>query len=82
VLPAGEVSRGSLVVSGDGFRFQVTPDYKPVDHPRSSFAYRPTLQGLLTPGVVTLYATREPFSGNLWALSAPTLDPTFRSPCP
>ena len=24
--------RGSFVVSGDGFRFRVTPDYSPVDH--------------------------------------------------
>jgi hypothetical protein len=70
VLPAGEVSRGSLVVAGEGYRFQVTPDYKPVDHQRSKLAYRATIQGLLAPGHLTLYATRRPFSGDLAALLA------------
>jgi hypothetical protein len=70
VLPQGEVSRGSLVVTGEQFRFQVTPAYTRVDHSRSKLAYRATIEGLLGPGQVTVYATREPFAGDLAALVA------------
>ena len=68
VLPAREVSRGSLVVTGDGYRFQVPPQLLHVDHPRSKLAYRGTVKGLLDPAELTVYATREPFEGDLAAL--------------
>ncbi len=67
-LPAGEVSPGSLVVAADGYRFQVKPGFKRVDHPRSKAAFRGTLDGILGKAEVTLWATREAFSGDLAAL--------------
>lgn len=68
VLPAGEVSKGSLVVTGDGFRYQVKPIYKPIEHPKSKVAYKATVAGILGPAEITLYAYKEAFTGDLDAL--------------
>jgi hypothetical protein len=68
VLPAGEVSKGSLVVVGEGYRFQVPPGFKRVDHPSNKSAYRGTVEGLIGKTEVTLYATKEAFTGDLAAL--------------
>ena len=68
VLPRGEVSEGSLVVTGDGFRFQVRPEHHRIADPRSAVVYSGIVKGVLEPAETTLYATRERFSGNLAAL--------------
>jgi hypothetical protein len=68
VLPAGEVSKGSLVVVGEGYRFQIPPDFKRVDHPSSKAAYRGTVKGIIGNTEVTLYATKAAFTGDLAAL--------------
>ncbi|HZE99001.1 MAG TPA: hypothetical protein VE981_18490, partial [Planctomycetota bacterium] len=68
VLPPGEVSKGSLVVTGDGYRYQVKTIYKLVDHPRGKPAYQAMVNGIISDAEVTLYASREPFTGDLDAL--------------
>jgi hypothetical protein len=68
ILPADEVSRGSLVVIGEDFRFQIPPWFEHVEHPRSRFAYHGTVDGMVEKAHLTLYATREPFAGDLAAL--------------
>ena len=67
VLPKGEVSAGSVVVKGEGFRFQVMPTFKRIAHPKSKVAFRATIKGIIKPAEVTLYVTREPFTGDLAA---------------
>ena len=44
VLPKGEWSKGSLLVTGEGYRFQVRPGYKRIDHPKSKTASRALLK--------------------------------------
>ena len=68
VLPPDEVSRGSLVVTGEGFRFQVRPEHHRIADPRSAVAYRGIVKGILEPAETTLYASRERFSGSLQEL--------------
>jgi hypothetical protein len=68
VLPPGEVSKGSLVVLGDGYRFQVKPNFKIVDHPRGKPAYQAKVAGIISDAEVTLFVVREPFTGDLEAL--------------
>jgi hypothetical protein len=70
VLPSGEVSPGSLVVTGEGFRFQVKPEFKKIEHPKAGFAYHAKIKGIIKEGELTLYVTREPFKGKLAALVA------------
>jgi len=68
VLPPGEVSKGSLVVKGDGYRFQVRPEHKRVELEGGQVAYRGTTKGMVKPAELTLYVTREPFDKPLAAL--------------
>src|SRR6185295_6838575 len=68
VLPPGEVSKGSLVVLGDGYRFQVKPNFKLVDHPRGKPAYQASVAGIIKDAEDTLFVVREPFAGDLEAL--------------
>jgi hypothetical protein len=69
VLPRDEVSKGSVVVTGEGFRFQVRPEYDRITHPSGAVAYRGMEKGVLDPPAeITLYATREQFSGSLATL--------------
>jgi hypothetical protein len=65
VLPATEVVRGSVVATGDGFRFQVPPSLRPVEHPRSTAAFSGTVAGRRGSSAVTLYVVRQPHSGDL-----------------
>ena len=69
VLPPGEVSKGSLVVTGDGYRFQVKPMFKLVDHPRGKPAYQAKVEGIISEAEITLFVVREPFAGDLEALT-------------
>jgi hypothetical protein len=68
VLPKGEVSKGSLVVAGDGFRYQVQPELKLVDDPRGKPAYKGTIEGMMSKAEITLYVAKEKFEGDLEAL--------------
>jgi hypothetical protein len=68
VLPAGEVSKGSLVVNGEGFRYQIPADFKKTDHAGSKSAYTGTDKGMMSDAPMTLWAGREAFAGQLAAL--------------
>lgn len=65
VLPADEVSGESLVVIEKDFRFQIPPEFKHIEHPRSQVAYQGIEKGLIEDANVTIYVTREPFSNDL-----------------
>jgi hypothetical protein len=68
VLPSGEVSRGSVVVAGDGYRFQVPAGFEPTDHPASDLAAAGEAKGFVANATLVIYATVEPFAGDLEAL--------------
>jgi hypothetical protein len=70
VLPKGEVSQGSLVVTGEGYRFQVEPEFKKIEHPKGGFAYHAKIKGIVKEAELTLYVTRETYKGDLAALVA------------
>ncbi len=70
VLPADEVSQGSLVVSGDGFRFQIPPTFTPVEVEGAVVAYSGSVNGNMSPTTLTLSVTKAPFDGDLAALVA------------
>jgi hypothetical protein len=40
VIPANEISRGSVVVVGDGFRFRIKPEFRRVLHAPSDITFR------------------------------------------
>ena len=67
VLPKGEVSKGSLVVTGDGFRYQVQPELKLVDDPRGKPACKGTIEGMLSKAEIAVMV-KEKFEGDLEAL--------------
>jgi hypothetical protein len=72
VLPSGEVSKGSLVVAGEGYRFQVPSGFEPAKHTASPVAARGVVKGFVRDAPLTIYATVEPFSGDLDALAERT----------
>ncbi|MGN6104353.1 MAG: hypothetical protein ACTHU0_04555 [Kofleriaceae bacterium] len=68
VLPADKVGdKDALLVSGDGFRFQIPAGFKSVEHP-SQRAYRGSIKAASGDAELTLWAASEPFTGNLKAL--------------
>lgn len=70
VLPSGEVSKGSVVVAGEGYRFQAPAGSAKSAHPGSSVAAVGTVKGMLgTPAQLTMYVTTEPFKEDVAALA-------------
>jgi hypothetical protein len=69
VLPEGEVSGDKLVVIGDGYRFQVKPELKPVPHPLAGTAYTGSFDTVIGTSTMTVFVTHEPFTGDLDALA-------------
>lgn len=69
VLPEGEVSGDKLAVIGDGYRFQVKPELKPVPHPLAGTAYTGSFDTVIGTSTMTVFVTHEPFTGDLDALA-------------
>ncbi len=65
VLPAGEVSGESLVVMGDGYRFQIPPTLA-----ASGTKYTGKVSGMIGDATLTMWVTKEPFAGDVKALAA------------
>jgi len=76
VLPAGEVSGDKLAVIGDGYRFQVKPELKPVPHPLAGTAYTGSFDTGFGMSTMTVFVTHEPFTGTLDDLAKRQTDAT------
>ena len=74
VLPAGEVSAGSLVVSGEGFRFQIPPSFAPTSVEGALVAYQGEIEGMISPAKLTLSVSKRAFAGSVDELAAETIE--------
>lgn len=70
ILPAGEVSGDSLVVVGDGYRFQVPPVFAST----GAGKYTGRVSGMIADTTLTFWVSKEPFAGDTKALVARELD--------
>ncbi len=67
VLPAGEVSGDSLVVTGDGYRFQIPPGLAGNDRP-FGVVYSGTYAGMISDAKLSVWVTKEAFKSDTKAL--------------